>query len=518
MSWVPVCALEEIVPDCGVAALVAGRQVAVFRLDDDRVYALDNYDPFSRANVLSRGIVGDLKGELVVASPVYKQHFSLATGECLEDPAVRVAVHPVRIQDGKVWVRRALAAVARRRPRLVVVGNGMAGVRTLEELLALAPERYEITVFGAEPGGNYNRILLSPLLAGEKSLEEVVTHPEDWYAANGITLHAGDPVVEIDRARRRVASASGRVAEYDRLLLATGSKPLALPVPGAALPGVISFRDLDDVETMLAATRRGARAVVIGGGLLGLEAAYGLQRRGMEVTVVHLMDRLMERQLDAAAAMLLKEHLEARGLTVLLGARTEALLGEERARGVRLADGRELAAELVVVAIGIAPNAELAARAGLACDRGVLVSDTLQTYDPRVYAVGECVQHRDTTYGLVAPLWEQARVCANHLAGRGSSAYRGSIPAARLKVTGIEVFSAGALAGGAGARDMVYKDPRRGVYKRLVLRAGHLEGVVLYGDTADAAWYAEMIERRAEVGHYGERLVFGQRFAEALAA
>jgi NAD(P)H-dependent nitrite reductase large subunit/NAD(P)H-dependent nitrite reductase small subunit len=510
--WVPVCRLDDIVPNTGVCALVGRRQVAVFRLDDDSFHAIDNHDPFSRANVLSRGIVGDLRGELVVASPVYKQHFSLRTGECLEDPGVRVAVHAVRVEGGTVWVRR-VGEVETRQQRLVVVGNGMAGVRVLEELLAAAPRRYDITVFGAEPHGNYNRILLSPVLAGEKSLADIVTHPHDWYAQNGITLHAGDPVMRIDRRRREVIAQSGRTVAYDRLLLATGSKPFLLPVPGRELPGVIAFRDIADVEAMLDASRRHRRALVIGGGLLGLEAAYGLHRRGMEVSVVHLVDRLMERQLDAAAAALLQRHLEDNGIDILLNARTEAVLGEDRVTGVRLKDGRELAADLVVLAAGIVPNVGLAKGSGLACDHGVLVNDTLQSFDPRIYAVGECAQHRNITYGLVAPLWEQARVCANHLAGHGAQSYRGSVVAARLKVTGVELFSAGNFLGGEGTRDMLFKDVRRGVYKRLVLRGDRLEGVVLYGDAADSGWYLELIQSRAEVSRFGEQLIFGKRYA-----
>jgi nitrite reductase (NADH) large subunit len=399
------------------------------------------------------------------------------------------------------------------KPRLVVVGNGMAAVRVLEELLKLAPERYAITVFGAEPHGNYNRILLSPLLAGDKSLADIVTHPPEWYAARGIALHAGDPVTALDRAQRVVTARSGRRAGYDRLLLAPGSKPFVLPVPGRDLPGVVSFRDIADVQAMLEASRRHRRAVVIGGGLLGLECAYGLKRRGMDVTVVHLMDRLMERQLDPAAAALLQQHLEASGLDILLTAQTEAILGTDRASAVRLQDGREIAADLVVMAAGIVPNLDLARAARLPCERGVLVNDTLQTFDPRIYAVGECVQHRKAIYGLVAPLYEQSRVCANHLAGHGTTRYPGSVVSTRLKVTGVELFSAGNFLGGESTRDLVYTDRRRGIYKRLVLREGRLEGAVLYGDAADGGWYLDLIRTRADVTRYRDRLVFGRRYA-----
>ena len=395
--------------------------------------------------------------------------------------------------------------------RLVVVGNGMASVRVLEELLRADPGRYDITVFGAEPHGNYNRILLSPLLAGDNSLTDIVTHPHAWYAGCGITLHAGDPVIALDRAPRTVTARSGRTVAYDRLLLATGSRPFVLPVPGRELPGVVAFREIADVETMLDASRRHHRAVVIGGGLLGLEAAYALQRRGMKVTVVHLMDRLMERQLDAAAAALLQRHLEGSGLRILLNAQTESILGQERAIGVRLKDGRSLPGDLVVMAAGIVPNVELAKSAGLPCERGVLVNDTLQTFDPRVYAVGECVQHRKAVYGLVAPLYEQAKVCANHLAGHGAARYAGSVVSTRLKVTGVELFSAGNFLGGDGTRDLIYKDARRGIYKRLVLKGGQLEGAVLYGEAADGGWYFDLIRRRADISRYRDRLVFGRQ-------
>jgi nitrite reductase (NADH) large subunit len=412
--------------------------------------------------------------------------------------------------------------------RLVVVGNGMASVRVLEELQQLAPDHYDITVFGAEPHGNYNRILLSPLLAGDQTLPDIVTHPHEWYSARGITLHAGDPVVAIDRRLRTVTARSGRIAPYDRLLLAPGSKPFVLPVPGKDLPGVRSFRDIADVEAMLEASRQHRQAVVIGGGLLGLECAYGLRRRGMDVTVVHLMDRLMERQLDAAAAALLQQHLERQGVRVVLSAQTEALIpgpgpggpggGSDRVTAVRLKDGRELAADLVVMAAGIVPNLDLAKAAGLACERGVLVNDTLQTFDPRIYSVGECVQHRKAIYGLVAPLYEQARVCANHLAGHGTTRYGGSVISTRLKVTGVELFSAGNLVGGEGTRDLTYRDGRRGIYKRLVLRGRRLEGAILYGDAADAGWYFDLIRTCADVTRYRDRLLFGQRHCAAAAA
>jgi nitrite reductase (NADH) large subunit len=395
------------------------------------------------------------------------------------------------------------------KPALVVVGNGMAGMRTVEELLKLAPDAYDITVFGAEPHGNYNRILLSPVLSGEKSVPEIMLNTRDWYRDNGVTLFAGDPVARIDRKRRVVHAQSGLQVKYDRLLLATGSKPFIVPVPGHQLPGVIGFRDLEDVDTMLAAARRGGRAVVVGGGLLGLEAANGLQRRGMEVTVVHVTDSLMNQQLDPHAGALLKATLELKGLRILLGTQTAEILGHERVEGVRFADGAELPADLVVMAAGVRPNIALAQEAGLHCERAIVVDDTLQSYDPRIYAVGECVQHRRSTFGLVAPIWDQARVCAAHLAGAGHRRYVQQATATRLKVTGVDLYSAGDIVGGEGSEDLMLRDRRAGVYKRLVVTGNRLAGAVLYGDVQDGPWYFDLIQEGADISSIRSQLLFG---------
>ncbi|MBK8182951.1 MAG: NAD(P)/FAD-dependent oxidoreductase [Candidatus Competibacteraceae bacterium] len=394
--------------------------------------------------------------------------------------------------------------------QLILVGNGMAGMRTLEELLAIAPDRFDITVFGAEPHGNYNRILLSPVLAGEKTVDQIMINDLDWYAERGITLHAGREVIAIHRARREIEATDGTVARYDRLLLATGSTPFILPIPGNDLPGVIGFRDIHDVETMLAAAQTGQHAVVIGGGLLGLEAANGLMKQGMQVTVVHVLDTLMERQLDPAAAELLRAHLEERGLRFLMGANTAALIGEERVRAVHFKDGLEIPADLVVMAVGIRPNIALAKKAGIYCERGIVANDTLQTYDPRIYAVGECVQHRGQCYGLVAPLWEQARVCANHLARYGIGRYQGSVTSTKLKVTGVDVFSAGEFSGGPGCDEIVLRDQARGVYKKLVIKENRVKGAVLYGDTIDGSWYFQLLRENTDIGAFRESILFGQ--------
>jgi nitrite reductase (NADH) large subunit len=403
----------------------------------------------------------------------------------------------------------------RGKPRLVLIGNGMAGMRAIEELLALAPGKYEITVFGAEPYGNYNRILLSPVLAAEKTVDEIMLNRPEWYDERGIALRAGTRVVEIDRARRRVVAEDGTSTPYDRLVLATGSDPIILPIPGADLGGVVTYRDVHDVERMIEASSKHRRAVVIGGGLLGLEAAYGLQKRGMDVTVVHLVDTLMERQLDASAANLLRRSLEARGLAFKMPAQTRTLRGApngsgERVAGVTFADGSELAADLVVMAVGIRPSTNLARAAGLACDRGVLVTDTLQTFDPAIYAVGECVQHRGACYGLVAPLFEQAKVAANHLAELGISRYAGSTVSTKLKVTGIDLYSAGDFAGDAETDELTFKDAARGVYKKLIVRDDRIRGAVLYGDTLDGAWYFQLMRDGTSIADFRENLLFGQ--------
>ncbi|HTV79234.1 MAG TPA: nitrite reductase small subunit NirD [Steroidobacteraceae bacterium] len=508
--WTHVCALEDIYPDSGVCALIEGRQVALFRVADG-IHAIGNHDPVSGANVLARGIVGDSEGEPVVASPLYKQHFSLVTGRCLEEPEHHVPVYLARISAGEVWVRaqpvsiRAATAVR----RLVVIGNGVAAMRTLEELVSLAPRAYAITVFGAEPHAPYNRVLLSPLLAGDRSSEELVTHTTEWFAQHGITQHLGDPVESIDRVRRRVRAASGAEVPYDRLLIATGSRPRLPSVPGIDLPGVVAFRDLSDVEAMLAVARPGQPAVVIGGGLLGVEAAAALAQRGMAVTVVHAGEFLMNRQLDNHASALVRAELEGRGIGFRLAAQTESIEGDGRVSGVRLTGGARLAATLVVTATGVRPNIDLARAAGLRCDRGILVNDTLQTYDPAIYAVGECVQHRNSTYGVVAPLWDQARVCAAYLAERGVRRYGGSRVSAQLKVSGIQVFSAGDCSGGASRESLVMRDPKRGIYKHLVLEGGRIRGAVLYGDTADSGWYLDLINEGRDVGAMREQLLFG---------
>ena len=404
-----------------------------------------------------------------------------------------------------------------KKSRLVMIGNGMAGVRTLEELLKIAPDLYDITVFGAEPHPNYNRILLSPVLAGEQTLEEIVLNDWSWYQAHGITLHAGWTVTEVDRMRRVVLArnAAGETirAEYDRLLMATGSSPFILPVPGRDLQGVLAYRDIADTQAMIDAAGKYRHAVVIGGGLLGLEAANGLMKRGMDVSVVHVAPWLMERQLDDVAGRMLQQSLEERGLKFLIGAQTQELVGGDdgRVKAVRFKDGSEVPADLVVMAVGIRPNTELAERMRLHVNRGIVVSDTLQTTtDARIYAVGECAAHRGIAYGLVAPLFEQGKVVANHLAQFGIGRYTGSLTSTKLKVTGIDLFSAGDFMGGEGTEEIVMSDPSGGVYKKLVIRDDRLVGACLYGDTVDGAWYFKLLREGRSVQDIRDKLMFGE--------
>ncbi len=393
---------------------------------------------------------------------------------------------------------------------LVLIGNGMAGMRTIEELLKLAPERYDITVFGEEPYGNYNRIMLSPVLANEKTIDEIMLNDEQWYADNGIKLEKGKKVVEINRARREVIAEDGTIAPYDRLIIATGSTSFMLPLPGADKYGVIGFRDIADVDLMIEAAQQYKKAVVIGGGLLGLEAANGLMKQGMDVTVVHLLNTLMERQLDEPAAKMLQQSLEERGMKFLMDHATEEILGDERVTGLRFSNGDEIEADLVVMAVGIKPNIELAQKAGLHCERGIVVSDTMQTFDPRIWAVGECVQHRGVTYGLVAPLFEQAKVAANHLAEFGIARYEGTVTSTKLKVTGIELFSAGDFHGDETTEELVFHDVAGGIYKKLVLRNNRIVGAVLYGDTIDGTWYFQLMRDGTDISDFRSTILFGQ--------
>ena len=398
---------------------------------------------------------------------------------------------------------------------LVIIGNGMAAMRLVEELSARALGRYAIAVIGEEPRLAYNRVLLSSVLAREIGSNEIELKAATWWRERGVTLLYGHGATAIDPAIRRVRLANGATLPFTKLVLATGSRPIRLNVPGMDLPGVMTFRDLGDVAAIEAAAAGGARAVVIGGGLLGLEAAYGLAKAGARVSVVHLMDRLMERQLDARAALMLKQAVEARGIAVHLNAETVAIRGRGRAEAVVLKDGQELAADLVIVAAGIRANADLARSADLTIDRGIVVDDHLRTSRPDIHAIGECAEHRGVCYGLVEPAYEQARVLAAHLAGE-DAAYQGSVLATNLKVSGVNVFSAGDFLGSPGTEQIVFSDAGLATYKKLVIAEGRLTGAVLFGDTADGLWYLDLIRSGASIEAFRDDIVFGRALAERI--
>lgn len=401
--------------------------------------------------------------------------------------------------------------------RLVIIGNGMAPGRMLEHLFDLT-DQYQVTIFNAEPRVNYDRIMLSPVLSGEKSFGDIVIHDDAWYADHGITLHRGQKVTEIDRATKTVTSEGGVTAPYDKLVIATGSSPFIIPVPGKDLPGVLAYRDLDDVDGMLAASDKGGRAVVIGGGLLGLEAAAGLKARGMDVTVIHLMPTLMERQLDPAAGYLLQRELESRGIEVRCEANTKQILGSEKVEGVELADGTVIDASLVVMAVGIRPSIQLAADAGLEVNRGIVTTSTMQTSDADIYSVGECVEVGGMVYGLVAPLYQMARVAAAHLAGPADAEFKHAETPTKLKVTGCDLYSVGDFAEGPDREDIVLRDATRGTYKRVILKDDKVIGAVLYGEVADGAWYNELLKSGENVEEMRETLIFGQAYQGGAAA
>ncbi len=400
---------------------------------------------------------------------------------------------------------------------LVIVGNGMAAVRLVDELAKVALGRYAIAVIGAEPRLAYNRVLLSSVLAGETASHEIELKPANWWRDRGVTLKYGCTVDEIDVGRRELKIAGEESVTFSKLVLATGSSPLRLNVPGVELAGVHTFRDSRDVDLLLTLASAKKRVVVIGGGLLGLEAAYGLAKAGAPVTLVHLMDRLMERQLDAPAGALLKSLVESKGIDVLLNASTSRIVGEKRVEGVELSDGRRIDADAVIVAAGIRPNIALAGDAGIPVNRGIVVDDQLQTGADGIFALGECAEHRGICYGLVEPAYEQARVLAQHLAGR-NSAYPGSVVSTNLKVSGVSVFSAGEFMGTERSEAIVLGDFRCGVYKKLVIEEGRLIGAVLVGDTADALWYLELIRSRENIAAVRKDMMFGRTAASLAAA
>jgi nitrite reductase [NAD(P)H] large subunit len=400
---------------------------------------------------------------------------------------------------------------------LVIIGNGMAAARLCEELAQRALGRYAIAVVGKEPRLAYNRVLLSSVLAGEVAASDLIVKPAEWWRNHGVTLCYGRGATAVDIAARTITLEDDTTLSFGKLVFATGSRAVRLPIAGADLPGVLTFRDLADTESLVAAARRGSRAVVIGGGLLGIEAAYGLAKAGVAVTLIHLMDRLMERQLDARAAAMLKRAVEAKGITVELETATARLAGGDRVEAVELKDGRILPADTVVIAVGIAPNAEIARSASLAVNRGIVVDDGLSTSDPNVFAIGECAEHRGICYGLVEPANDQARVLAERFAGRDSR-YTGSVNATNLKVSGVHVFSAGDFLGAPGTESIVLADAGLGTYRKLVIEGERLAGAVLCGDTTDARWYLDLLRSGASIEAIRQDLVFGRAFTERKAS
>lgn len=393
--------------------------------------------------------------------------------------------------------------------KLVLIGNGMAGVRAVEHLIKLSPESYEITIFGAEPHPNYNRIMLSSVLAGGADMQEIVINDWDWYKENNITLHTGHKVTKIDTENKKVTSHLGIEVDYDAVIIATGSNPFMLPLPGADKEGVIAFRDINDCEIMIDASKKYKKAVVIGGGLLGLEAARGLLHLGMEVNVVHIFNYLMERQLDEAAAKMLQRELEAQGMQFLLQKSTASIKGKKRASGLVFADGTEVDGDLVVMAVGIKPNIELAKASGIEVNRGIIVDDFMQTSVPGVYAVGECAEHRGIAYGLVAPLYEQGAVLAKHLVGVETAGYQGSVTSTKLKVSGVDVFSAGRFDEAPGTRSLKIQDDMAGTYKKIVIQDGKLVGAVLFGDTSDGSELFATIKSGESVAGREKEILLG---------
>lgn len=400
---------------------------------------------------------------------------------------------------------------------LVIIGNGMAAACFVDEMAKRALGRYAIAVIGDEPRLAYNRVLLSSVLAGETTSQEIELRSASWWRDRGVTLTYGCAANSVDLNARTIHLANGAAVPFSKVVIATGSTAIRLNVPGADLPGVHTFRDSHDVDLLLKLAREKMRVVVVGGGLLGLEAAYGLAKAGSKVTLLHLMDRLMERQLDAPAAALLKRLVEGKGIEVLLGANTKQILGEETTQGIELADGRIIAADAVVFAAGIRPNVALAKEAGVSVNRGIVVDDQLRTGHADVFALGECAEHRGTCYGLVEPAYEQARVLADHLAGRAAQ-YTGSVVSTNLKVSGVSVFSAGDFLGETDTDTLVFNDERRGTYKKLVVADGRLKGAVLVGDTQDALWYLELIRTTASIEAIRGDMMFGRALAQPKAA
>lgn len=402
--------------------------------------------------------------------------------------------------------------MSKKKQKLILIGNGMAGLRFLEKLCEKEYCPYEIMVFGSEPHAGYNRILLSPLLSGEQKLKDIITHSDEWYKENQIHFKKGKTIVDIDCNNKKIIDSDNNGYYYDKLVFATGSNPFIPPIPGNELSGVISYRTIKDVDAMLSASKTKSKAVVIGGGLLGLEAAYGLKMQGMDVTVLHLQSVLMENQLDATASKMLIASLESKGISIKTEASTKCFRGDGVVDSVKLSDGSILEADLVVMAVGIRPNIALAQSTGIDCERGIVVNNFLQTSETDIYALGECAQHQGVTYGLIAPLYEQAEVCASYLCGNGKVSYEGSVTATGLKVTGVHLFSAGQFVEDDGCKLIKIFDDKNNIYRKLVIKNNKLVGVLLYGDITGSLWYQELIQSKQDVDIIKEFIMFGPDF------
>lgn len=524
-AWVEVCDLAAITPNTGVCACIEGEQIAIFRVgQEQRVYALSNLDPFSQAYVMSRGILGDLQNERVVASPMYKQHFSLATGRCLEDPQYRLQVFPSKVQQGKVWLSPqpqktyiSSAHVPSKKLKLVLLGHSLLGLRCLEDLRQLAAERYDITLLSNEPCANDDWMQMLEQLSCTPSTVQgaAVEQMHTLTAALADHVHwIKDAAVKIDRQAKQVLTQSGQLVDYDRLILATGTQLEYPAIAGLDLQGVLGLNHLTDVQRMFADVREHQRACVVGSGALAIAAADALGQRGLQVDLICSQPDLIEQHLDVCSRFLLQQRLEQHNIKVHRAVQLQSLQGEQgQLKQLYLDNGLQLATEMLVFASDAVPNIALAKQAGLQCQRGVWVNDTMQSFDPCIYALGECIEHRGQSTIALEPLWGQALTCASHLAERGSLSYQAPMRMLRLDLLGCAVFSVGDIAVHEDNEDIILNDEKRQIYKRIVIQQDRMIGAVLLGDLDDADWYAELIANKTVIRDIRHKLLFGRDFA-----
>lgn len=517
VDWVEVCDLAKINPNTGVCALIDDQQIAIFRVgSEQRVYALSNQDPFSQAYVISRGILGDLQYERVVASPMYKQHFSLATGRCLEDPQYRLQVFPSKVEQGKVWICSqaqktyvAQPVVPVEQLKLVMIGHSLLGLRCLNDLLQLAPDHYQISVIAAEPYANDDWMQMLAQLSGERLDPQL--HSADL--AQHIQL-ISEAVIKIDRSAKQVLTSSGQRIDYDRLILASGARPILPLLDGLDLHGVFSLSNITDVQAILHEAVAQQQACIIGSSVLAVAAADALRQQGMQVTLLCSGHALLEQYLDACSSLLLQQRLQQQGIKLHFAVQIDALRGEHgQLKQLYLTDGRCLSTEMAVFAHDVCPDTALAQQAGLQCRRGVLVNDTMQSFDPSIYAIGDCIEHRGQSEAVLQPRWGQALTCASHLAERGSFSYQVACRVVQFNLMGCPVFSAGDIAPVEDYEDIILNDEKRQIYKRIIIQHDRVIGAVLLGDLDDADWYVTLIEKRTQIGDIRHKLLFGRDFA-----